>query len=243
MRSRRSVTVATAAAVTSGAMAGVTGAAAYAAHRISGPRRPWPDYRFTPFEVGVPYEDVAFRAGDGPELAGWWLDRPGSSTVVIGCHGHRGTRSDLLGIGPGLWRAGHTVVLFDCRGNGDSADGLQSLAHHEREDLRAVIDGVGRRRPDAEIVLLGFSMGAAVSIMVAAEDQRVRALVLDSPFADMAGVIRHAMGRLRLPPFPLLGLTDLTTRIRYGYRFRDVEPVAVIGQIAPPAAAPAARPR
>lgn len=203
------------------------------ARKISGPQRPVPDYRFTTFEVGVSSEDIELATADGTRLAGWWLDNPASDRVVIVSHGHRGNKSDMLGIGPGLWRAGNSVLLFDFRGNGDSQDGPQSLAHYEQADLRAAIEYAAARRPDAALVLVGFSMGAAVTILVGASEPRVRAFVLDSPFADMHGVIANALRRLRLPPVPLLWLTDRATRWRYGYGFAEVAPVDVIADLAP----------
>lgn len=221
------------ASLVAAAGAGAVGGVLAGARKISGPQRPWPDYRFSTFEVGVPGEDISFAAADGTRLAGWWLDAPASERVVIVSHGHRGNKSDMLGIGPGLWRAGNTVLLFDFRGNGDSEDGPQSLAHYEQADLRAAITYAVDRRPDAAIVLVGFSMGAAVSILVGANDPRVRAFVLDSPFAEMRGVIAHALGKLRLPPVPLLWLTDRATRWRYGYGFNDVAPIDVIERLAP----------
>ena len=128
--SRRAAALGAVAAGAAGTLVGVVGA--FAAREISGPQRPTLHYGFTPFEVGVPAEDVTFTSTDGARLAGWWLDQPGSERVVIVCHGHRGSKAEMLGIGPGLWRAGNTVLLFDFRGNGDSSDGLQSLAHHEQ---------------------------------------------------------------------------------------------------------------
>ncbi len=230
LRRREGVGAASLLAVAAG---GLVAGALVGARQISGPQRPWPDYRFSPFEVGVAADEVSFAADDGTQLAGWWFDRPDSERVVIVSHGHRGNKSDMLGIGPGLWRAGNTVLLFDFRGNGDSQDGPQSLAHYEQADLRAAITYAASRRPDAAIVLVGFSMGAAVSILVAAGDSRVRALVLDSPFAEMRGVVAHALGKLRLPPFPLLWLTDRATRWRYGYGFGEVAPIDVVGALAP----------
>jgi len=213
--------------------AGLVAGVLAGARQISGPQRPWPDYRFSPFEVGASSEDVSFTADDGTQLAGWWLDRPDSERVVIVSHGHRGNKSDMLGIGPGLWRAGNTVLLFDFRGNGDSQDGPQSLAHYEQADLRAAIEYAVARRPDAALVLVGFSMGAAVSILVGSGDSRVAAFVLDSPFADLHGVIRNAIGKLRLPPVPLLWLTDRATQWRYGYAFGEVSPIDRFADLAP----------
>lgn len=212
---------------------GVGALAAFTARTLNGPRRPWPNYTFTPFELGVPSEDVAFAAGDGVPLAGWWLDRAESPVVVICAHGHRGNKSDMLGIGTGLWRAGHSVMLFDFRGNGDSGDGPQSLAHHEQRDLSAAVDLVRERRPDARIAVVAFSMGASAAILTAADDPRIEALVVDSPFATMSDVVAAGYRQLRLPSEPLVPVADLANRLHYGYAFDDVRPLDRIGAIPP----------
>lgn len=220
-----------AAAMAAAAVAGFT------ARTVNGPRRPNLPYTFTPFELGVPAETLAFTAVDGVELTGWWLDAPGSPAteerVVICVHGHRGNKADMLGIGSGLWRAGNTVVMFDLRGCGESGDGPQSLAHTEQRDLEAAVALVRDRRPHASIAVVGFSMGASTAILTAARDPRIEALVLDSPFATMSDVIATAYRRFRLPTGPLLPLANLATRLRYGYTFAQVRPIDVIAELAP----------
>lgn len=214
---------------------GVGAGAVLGARQISGPWRPPVDYSFSPFEVGAAdaVRDVRFTAADGVELAGWWFPSPGSEHVVVVSHGHRGSKADMLGIGPGLWRAGMNVLLFDFRGNGGSQDGPQSLAHYEQRDLEAAIDLALALAPGARLSLLGFSMGAATTLLVAARDPRVARVVADSSFADMRGVIAHAITGFRLPPVPLVDLVDMATGARYGYRFREVVPLEVVADLAP----------
>ena len=222
-------------------LAGLTGAAAgaglavagFAVRKVHRAHRTGPMYDFSPFEVGVPHEDVQFRASDGVRLTGWWLDRPGSEWVVICAHGHQGSKADMLGIGPMLWRRGHSVLLFDFRGCGYADPAPQSLAHDEQPDLRAAIDLAAARRPDARIALVGFSMGAATSILVGADDDRVELFVLDTPFARMRDVVGFGYRRYRLPDRPLLALTDLLVRTTRGYRMDEVRPVDVIGRLSP----------
>ncbi|WP_235750578.1 alpha/beta hydrolase [Nigerium massiliense] len=216
-----------------GAALGASALAGFTAWTISGPKRPWPPYTFTPFEIGMDAEDVRFTSSDGVRLAGWWFEDPDADTVVICCHGHRGGKDEMLGIGPGLRRAGHSVLLFDFRGSGESADGPQSLAFHEQADLRAAVDWVRRRRPDAHIAVVAFSMGAATALLTAADDDRIEALVLDSPFATMSDVIAANYRRYHLPFTRLIPLADGATWLRYGYRFAQVRPVDAIARVAP----------
>lgn len=218
----------------------VAGAAALtiahvAARAISGPFRPALPFDFTPFEVRVPPQELALTAADGSRLAAWWMPSPGATRTVILCHGHRGSRAQLLGIGPGLMRQGMNALLLGFRGSAGCGDGPQSLAWYEQQDLRAAIDHVRRERPDDDISVVGYSMGAAVALMVAATDERVATVVADSSFADMRGVITaaaasHARG---LPVGPLVSLTDAVTQRRYGYAFDQVRPVDVVDRIPP----------
>ena len=210
-----------------------TATGAVAASALNGIRRPTLPYGFSPFEVGAEAEELEFRAADGVRLAGWWLDQPDSEIVVICAHGHRSSMADMLGIGPGLWRAGHSVFLFDFRSRGLSDDGPMSLAHREQLDLRAAVDLVTGRRPGARIAVVGFSMGASVALLCAADDPRIGFLVLDSPFASMRGVVAHALRSLHLPAKPLLPVASLMNRALHGYSYAHVRPVDVIAQIPP----------
>lgn len=212
---------------------GAGAVAGYTAWTLNAPRRPWPPYTFTPFEVGAPAKEVSFSTSDGVSLAGWWLDNPDSRSVVICCHGHRGNKADLLGIGPGLWREGHNVLLFDFRGSGDSGDGRQSLAHYEQADLAAALDWVARSHPGARITVMAFSMGASTAILTAAQDPRIEALVLDSPFATMSGMIAANYRRYRLPGRLLLPVADLVNRIFCGYAFEQVRPIDAMRSLSP----------
>ena len=88
-----------------GMAAGLLGVAAHTTRRLNGPvqQAKVNRYTFTPWEVQVPCERVAFATDDGVTLRGWWLPREGAARTIVGCTGHRGVKSDLLGIGTGLW--------------------------------------------------------------------------------------------------------------------------------------------
>lgn len=223
------------AAFMGGALAGALGLAAYTGRELNGARpHTWRDeYTFTPWEVQVPFEAVSFVAEDGVTLRGWWFPSPGSERIIVGATGHKGTKPDLLGIGSGLWRAGNNVLLFDYRGCGESDPAPLSVGFYEQRDLRAAIDWARGRVPHAGLGLLGFSMGATLAILAAATDPTIRAVVADSAYATLQGVVAAAYGRYRLPSWPFLALCDRYNGWRYGYRYGALRPIAVVGQIAP----------
>jgi alpha-beta hydrolase superfamily lysophospholipase len=214
---------------------GALGVAAYTSHVLNGPRRadPLGAFSITPWEVRVPFESVSFTTEDGVTLRGWWFPSPDSTRVAIGYTGHKGVKQDLLGIGSGLWRAGNNVLLFDFRGCGESDLAPVSLGYNELPDARAAIGYARQRLPGARIGIVGFSMGAAIAILVAAADHRVGAVVADSPFATINDVLVHAHRQYRLPVAITVALTDIVTRVRYGYGFDAVRPIDAVGRIAP----------
>jgi uncharacterized protein len=208
----------------------------YVARTITAPRRqnPMDDYVVTPFETGVPSEEIHIPTGYGVSLGGWWFPRPESDRVVLGLTGYRGAKSDLIGIGSVLWRAGFNVLLFDYHGHGRGPGAPVTLAHAELRDMHAALDYALRRLPGARIGVLGYSMGAALAILAAAARPEIRGVVADSPFATHADVISHAISRtLHLPGGPFLGATDYFLARRAGYRSGDVAPLRVVEKIAP----------
>jgi fermentation-respiration switch protein FrsA (DUF1100 family) len=219
-----------------GAAGGVFGAAWYVTTRVS-PHRPrhyQDSYTFTPWELGVPFEEIRLRSADGLGLTGWWLPRPDARGVVIGSHGHSGSKDDLLGIGTSMWRAGFSVLLFDYRGRGDSDPWPHTLVSREVDDLLAAVAYARARAAGAKIGVVGFSMGAAVAIMAAAREPAIAALVADSSFTAVADVVAYGVRRaVGIPAAPLVRAADEVLARRHGYRFTRARPIDAVGAIAP----------
>ena len=121
------------------------GLAYYVAHVLTAPKRkkgPMDDFVMTPFETGADFEEVAFPSLSGEHivLRGWWLPHPETDQVVIGCHGYRGSKSELIGIATILWRAGFNVMIFDFHGHGAAAGSNVTLGYREVQDFTAAID-------------------------------------------------------------------------------------------------------
>ncbi len=232
----KSVLLSTAGALSLGLIGGVAGVAWYASNKINPPRLRtyFDEYTFTPWELGIPYEEITLISTDGLKLRAWWLPRPSTNRVIVGAHGHTGGKHDLLGIGSGLWRAGYNVFLFDFRGRGNSDIAPSNLAHREVDDMRTAVNYIFERVPNAKLGAIGFSMGAAVTLLVGATDPRIEVIVADSPFATATDVISNGMqSLLHISPPALLTATDLVIAARYGYRISKIRPIDAVSHVAP----------
>jgi fermentation-respiration switch protein FrsA (DUF1100 family) len=188
---------------------------------------------FSPYEVQVnTYEEVAFQTSDGLTLRGWWLEQPTTNKTILVLNGHRSRRTQFLGIGGGLWHAGYNVLLFDYRSRGDSQVAQHSLAYYEMRDAQAAVQYIYQRLPEAELGVIGYSMGAALALLVAAETPTIKVVVADSPFASVSAVVAHGARQLRIPPGVALPLLDRANQWIYGYRFDDVRPIDAVPALA-----------
>lgn len=145
-----------------------------------------------PATAGLQYEDIEFTSReDHLLLKGWLIKSEGNSQTVIFAHGYGKNRLQdnlpLLLFAAALVDKGINVVLFDFRNSGESAGDITSIGIYEVNDLLGAFDFV-QSRPDIShnTSVCGFSMGAATSILAAAKEPRIAAVIADSPFADLS---------------------------------------------------------
>ena len=192
------------------------------------------DFTFTPFEFQADSEEVELVTADGISFGAWHFRQPGSPQTVIVSGGHKGQRTNSLGISAALWRKGFNVILYSYRGMPGSDRAPITFGIKEVLELQAVIAFARKRIPHARIGLIGYSMGAVVSLLGAAGEPGVEALVLDSPFSDlrtlMAENVRRAVG---LPGTPFVWLAGLILRVRSGTRLSECSPLAVLSSLEP----------
>lgn len=145
----------------------------------------------------------ALTAADGTRIAGWYIPAaarigPTGPTVVL-AHGWRGNKSTMLDYAA-LLHPTYNLVIFDFRDSAQSSGTVTTQGALEQQDLLAVINWLERTQHPARLALLGVSMGGTTSVNVAAADERVDAVVLDSTQATLANAIE---ARLTQQGYPL----------------------------------------
>ena len=150
---------------------------------------PEKEVALTPADRGLAYEEVRFAAADGVELHGWWVPGLGDTTWLWfhGNTGNIGHRVDnLFDLVKYL---GVNVFIFDYRGYGRS-EGSPSEAGLYLDGEAALSHVRSRGEVDpARIVLFGRSLGGAVAVRLATENEAY-AVVLESTFSSVRAMAR-----------------------------------------------------
>jgi dipeptidyl aminopeptidase/acylaminoacyl peptidase len=179
-------------------------------------------------------EDVRVDSRTGAALAGRFYPGTSRATVVL-LHGYGGNQDELVPVAAALHDAGFSVFSFDQRGSGKST-GEITFGAREQEDLESVVDYL-TTRPDVDadrIGALGFSMGAATTIMAAADDKRIKAVVDDSGWADVHHWLRPKLGDMfRHPRARFTPLSMKLVELRTGIDFDELKPGKVVDRLAP----------
>ncbi len=157
--------------------------AAFVGYKMVKPPRLVGDW--TPKDLGFDYEDVSFETEDGLKLSGWWVPN-GSDKTVIPLHGYTASRWYELYMKPTvefLLKEGYNVFVFDFRAHGKSEGNYTTVGDKEIADVRAAVRWLRENRPEEakRIGLVGFSMGAMLTIRSLAEINGVCCGVADSP--------------------------------------------------------------
>ncbi|HZR44723.1 MAG TPA: alpha/beta hydrolase [Ktedonobacteraceae bacterium] len=220
-----------------GIMGVIIGVAMYIVETLTRPKRlaPFALYTFSPFELGLPAEEVTFPPLYGDHrVSGWFIPCPGATSTIMISPGYRGSRSDVLGLCRPLWNAGYNVLVFEYYGHGMAVGKPVTLGYREINDFLGAVVYAKQRAPHARLGAIGYSMGAAISIIGCARTSEVEALIADSAFSTHKSAIEYAVRRtLHLPFFLFDWVTDALLWWRAGYHFNQVEPLRDIGRIAP----------
>ncbi|HKV86839.1 MAG TPA: alpha/beta fold hydrolase [Candidatus Dormibacteraeota bacterium] len=192
------------------------------------------DFTFTPFEFQADYEEVELTTADGINFGAWHFRQPGSPQTVIVSGGHKGQRQGALGISVALWRKGFNVILYSYRGMPGSDRATITFGIKEVLELQAAIAFARKRIANARIGLLGYSMGAVVSLLGAAGEPGVQALVLDSPFSELRRLlVDNVRATTKLPGTAFVWLAGGMFWVRTRKRLSECNPMDVLTSLEP----------
>jgi pimeloyl-ACP methyl ester carboxylesterase len=172
---------------------------------------------------------------DGVPIAAFYIPAASGAaatapTIVI-APGWKSNKSEILKYAP-FFHDRFNLVLPDLRNQARSGGDTSTWGVREQLDIRAVVDWLEREKHPVWIGAMGNSMGAAVVTAAAANDERIRALVLDSMHSSIVVTFGDGVAyEARLPGYPsawaMIGLASL----RSGEDLTAVDPQRTIARL------------
>lgn len=179
----------------------------------------------TPATYQADYRDVHITAKDGTPISGWYLPKENARAIIIYAHGLFRSRQEMLERAAKLWQQGYAGVLIDLRRHGNSGGELSCLGYLERLDVEAAVKFIqDSLHVNAPIVGFGVSMGAAATVLAAADAPEINALIIDSCFLSFEETVVHHLNLFfGLPRFPLADELIFFTRMKVGFKNEDFD--------------------
>lgn len=182
---------------------------------------------------GMPYINVYIKSFDGLRLYGALLENY-SDKIVICVHGFTGSgKKDFASLAQAYYKNGYNVLLVDNRAHGQSEGKYVGFGVLDRLDLRNWVKyTVNRFGSNIKIFLHGISMGASTVLMASSiMPKNVRGIIADCGFTSVYEIFEYVLKRdYHLPKFPIIYLTNIMSKIRAGYGYKDVNTTAEIAR-------------
>ena len=170
-------------------------------------------------------EQAEIQSDDGLTLKAEILkNQKDTHSWVIIVHGYGWEHTRMYDYISMYAERGYQILMPDLRGCGESEGDYVGMGWLDRKDMLKWIDFICDHDSDAQIVLHGTSMGGATVMMTAGEilPDNVRAVVDDCGYTSVWDIFSDELSYLyHLPDFPFLYTTDIISKIRVGYGFKE----------------------
>lgn len=172
----------------------------------------------------LPRQEVRLRSPFGYEMFGIFVPVEAARGTVVIVHGVTYSLYGSFKYLDLFRRRGWNVLLYDHRAHGRSGGRFKTYGFFEKHDLKVWVDWA--RAQGGPVGLHGESYGAATVLQALPLLGETAFVVSDCAFSDLSALLAyHLRADFGLPPFPLLGLASLVTRLRAGFFFGQVRPV------------------
>lgn len=180
----------------------------------------------------LPSKEYEIISYDGLKLKAKYFEYSKDAPIEILVHGYRGTgRRDMSGGISRSFAVGHSALLIDQRGSGNSEGKAVTFGIKEKYDVRAWIDFVIKEiNKDAKIILTGMSMGAATVLMCSALElpENVIGIIADCGYSTNEGISKIVIRSLHLPPKIVYPCVRIASKVLAGFNIDEDSPVEAL---------------
>lgn len=161
------------------------------------------------------------------ERKGWFFPGLRGAPTIVLCHGYQSSRGELLTLVSALQDHQYNAFVFDFAAHG-SNDGVTTFGYRESDEVRAAIDTIAQRNDvdPRRFGLWGYNLGAYAALREAENDDRVRALALDSVYDYPKQMVKIGVEKTGVGGFPLMVWSAQTTFEWLNYAYKNDPPLS-----------------
>ncbi len=178
----------------------------------------------------LPHDDVEIKSFDGLTLRGKYYEYAPDAPMEILFHGYRGSsKRDLCGGVSRCFRLGHSALIVDHRGHGESEGKVITFGVNESRDAVKWVEYAAERFGNGrKIIITGISMGAATVMITASKDlpENVIGVLADCGYTSAKDIICKVMKEeMHLPPTLLYPFVRLGAKIFGHFDIDETSPI------------------
>lgn len=183
-------------------------------------------------------QTVELTSFDGTRLVGYRMDAPQpTKKVAFVMHGHDCTPDTLFASASLFLRAGYNLFMPEMRGNGKSGGKAITFGVNESRDallwLGKVIEFYG---PDCHIVIMGNSLGAATTMLLAAKKElppQVECAIEDCGYSSATELFyKRGFDKLTKPVgMSVLWAADILCRRMADFSLKEASPIGALPKV------------
>jgi pimeloyl-ACP methyl ester carboxylesterase len=203
-----------------------TAIAGFLVYRIVKPQRSNTEISMASFP-GRP-DLVDFDVAGLGHREGWFFPGLRGAPTIVLCHGYGSSRGELLTLESALQDHQYNVFIFDFAAHGANA-GVTTFGYRETEEVRSALNALATRSDvdPTRFGLWGYNLGAYAALREAENDQRVRALVLDSVYDQPKQMVKVGVEKNGLGGFPLMVRAAEMSFEYLNYQHRNDPPLSL----------------
>jgi pimeloyl-ACP methyl ester carboxylesterase len=209
--------------------------------RMTDGKAAWVLKRLTPLDIGLSFTPLTLTIRDELSkktlpLAAWWMPKENSTQTVVLLHGYADAKVGAIAFATLFHELGYNILALDLRAHGESGGEISTAGYWERHDVNQVLNDLRARYPQQtqHLIFFGASLGAAVTIALAAQRSDMDAVILESPFADFRHAASAHFHLLGIEP-PLLHRLAIALAQKMSHAdFASIRPLDLIAKSHPP---------
>ena len=159
------------------------------------------------------------------------LQESPSHKWLIAVHGYTSRPRAMARQAIHFYKQGYNCLMPCQRAHRNQEAKFTSMGYYEKFDIISWINYIISADPDAEIVLLGISMGSATVMLTTGEvlPKNVKCCIADCGFSDCYQLFKEMITvETGLPAFPFLNAANAFATLFLGWNFKDCAPIEAV---------------